>query len=380
MACMHAADIGGLCSDRGWTRSRLILELRRAARIRDMELPSDDSLRRMIREWTNGRRGLSPFYADLLSAAFKIPFIPGRQGEPEDAGAPAEDERIELAKRLNAATIVDKSLIDLLENQTQSLRLLDRRLGAGNLLTQSEAHVNQVVELLKFTLPGGQRAMLGAAAAEAAALAGWQALDQGNLTKAWDFHETAKIAARESGDPTFLAHVATQQAYALLDAERTEDAVLLMQHARFEAGTRVPPLLQSWLLAAEAEAHAACGNEQSSREAMEAASRILPADGVAEELPFLALDTVHLARWRGHCLARLGSTEAVEDLSGALASMDPSFTRAIAGLRCDLALAHSVRGDHTAARKIAQEAADLATRTSSERQRRRITELLTSGS
>jgi hypothetical protein len=384
MTRVYAVDIGTLCDERGWSRTRLMHELRRAAQARSIPLPAEDSLKRMIREWANGRRGLSDLYAELLTHVFGVPILPGRDAGQTDGNShqaqPTEDPESELTQRLDTASTVDGGLVALLEGQTQSFRLLDRRLGAVQLLTQTEAHLGQIIALLRYALPGTQRAALGAAAAEAAALAGWQALDLGKPDQSWDLHETAKTAARETDDPTFLAHVTAQQAYALLDMERTSDALMLMQHARKTAGTKIGALLQAWLWAAEAEALAANSKEREARLAMDTASQLLPNDPVTEELPFLVLDPVHLARWRGCSLALLGADEAIEELTSSLASMDPSFTRARGGMHCDLALAYSAQGDHSAARKEAKKAASLASITSSIRQRKRIAKLLRSGS
>jgi hypothetical protein len=58
------------------------------------------------------------------------------------------------------------------------------------------------------------------------------------------------------------------------------------------------------------------------------ADQQLPRASAEPGLPYLALDEVHLARWRGHSLARLGDTEAIGDLRSALDRMDHSFTSA----------------------------------------------------
>src|SRR5690606_15110886 len=120
-------------------------------------------------------------------------------------------------------------------------------------------------------------------------------------------------------------------------------------------------------------------DEYRAHAALDKAAQALPANPVDETLPFIFLDDVHLARWRGHCLARLGAAEAVDDLTNALTRLDPSFTRAAASLRCDLALAYSVRGQHEEARAEARQAQELADRTASARQRRRIRQLMMSG-
>lgn len=372
MEASHPTDIGALCEDRGWSRARLVHELRRAGRRRSTELPDDDSLKRMVRQWNGGSRKLSPLYAELLGEVFEVTFTEDHPRE-KNFGEQATDG--ELIERLDSAAAVDRDLVRLLEGQTESFRTLDRRLGARLLLSQTEGHLTTSAELLKYSLPGPCRPELASVVAEIAALAGWQALDLGDLKKSWELHDTAKLAARESGDLAALGHVTAQQGYILLDANQPKAALALMQHARTEVSGGIPDVLASWLWAAEAEALAACGEERQARAALDMAAQQLPGPG-GEHLPYVFLDEVHLARWRGHTLARLGAAEAVEDLSSAVTRLDPSFTRAAAGLRCDLALALSVQGNVTEARTEAAKAEDLARKTSSARQRARIKRLL----
>ncbi|WP_391530594.1 hypothetical protein, partial [Candidatus Frankia nodulisporulans] len=338
MTSMRATDIGTLCDGRGWSRARLVHELNRAASARGQRLPGDKSLQRMIRQWNAGDRLPSTFYAELLSAVFGLPISPDRDdGEKETTS----DTTSALAERLRSSATVDIELINLLEDQTESYRNLDRRLGAKRIFSQAESHTKNIQELFSHSIPGEQRTALGAAAAEAAALAGWQALDLGDLDSAWRLHEAAKTAARESGNQSILAHVTAQQGYILLDANRNDDAITLMQSAKSTAQGKVSPLIWSWLCAAEAESLAASGQDAATRKSLDMAAASLNNDD-GEKLPFVFLDEVHLSRWRGHCLARLGAVEAVEDLANALDHLDPTFTRAAAGLHCDLALALSV--------------------------------------
>jgi hypothetical protein len=377
---MDATLIGPLCADRGWSRARLIAELRRAGRERKITLPGDDSLRRMVREWVNGRRGLSDFYAELFTSVFGVPFtsvnLDGRASNRAALTAVADGLSDDLAERLDTAAVVDAELVRLLEAQTQNLRLLDRQLGARRLLEHTELHLRQIGDLMAHCITPGIREPLAAAAAEVAALAGWQALDLGDPAKAWRHHEVAKTAARDAGSPAIVAHVTAQQCYALIDVDRGSDAVTLMQYARQEAGTHVPTVLRSWLWAAEAEALASVGENRAARTALDEASRHLPTKADAE-LPYIVLDETHLRRWRGHCLSRLGAAEAIDELSSALATLDSTFTRAAAALYCDLALAHSVRREHDAAFSAAERSRELATRTASVRQQRRLNRLLT---
>ena len=89
------------------------------------------------------------------------------------------------------------------------------------------------------------------------------------------------------------------------------------------------------------------------------------------------LDQGHLARWRGHCLARLGELSAVDDLTTALDAMSgQQYGRAEVSLRVDLAIALRARNEIDESKGQARRASDLAGRTGSERQRRRIVDLL----
>lgn len=376
MMSMHAKDIGTLCEGRGWSRARLVHELRRTAAARDRRLPGEASLQRMIRQWNAGDRVPSDFYAELLSAVFGVPVSTDRNGGGTEI--PAGDTMLALAERLESSAAVDVELINLLEDQTESYRTLDRRLGAKRIFGQANSHAENIRELFSHSIPGSHRAGLGAAAAEAAALAGWQALDLGELESAWQLHEMAKAAARESESPSILAHVTAQQGYVLLDANRNEDAISLMQSAKSAAQGKVSPLIWAWLCAAEAESLAAAGRDAATRESLDEAAASLSNDA-GEKIPFVFLDEVHLSRWRGHCLARLGAVEAVEDLAAALDRLDPTFTRAAAGLHCDLALALSVQGQYVEARDEARTAETLAQQTASTRQRRRIRRLTSAG-
>jgi hypothetical protein len=55
---------------------------------------------------------------------------------------------------------------------------------------------------------------------------------------------------------------------------------------------------------------------------------MLPAECATADGPYLGLDTVHLARWRGHALARVGDPEAVPVRMGAQRAHGAEFTRA----------------------------------------------------
>jgi tetratricopeptide (TPR) repeat protein len=360
-----------------WKKARVIAGLREAAARRQLVLPSDDSLRRMLAFWENGHRRVSdPMYVELFAEIYGVPPTELGLGEVlEEAAAmvePALEERLSFSD-------IDRELVRLVEAQTQNYRLLDRRHGGAALLQQTCGHVAYLDGLLTHALPGSERDGVAVALAEAAALAGWQALDAGDEARAWRMHERAKAAARDAGDPVTLAHVTAQQAYVLLDVGKAAQAATVVQHAHRRDLGRLPSRLRAWLYAAEGEMHAARGDEAACMRALDQAAAALPRDLEDEGLPFLMLDEANLVRWRGHCRARLGTQDAVDNLTRALDALGGRGSlRAATGLRVDLATALAARGDHSDALDQAQQALHLCHRTGSARQRSRALRLLAS--
>lgn len=359
-----------------WKKARVIAGLREAATRRQLVLPGDASLSRMLAFWENGHRRVSdPMYVELFAEVYGVP--PSELGlvdVPEHVTPTVETE---LAERL-CFSAIDAELVQLVEAQTQNYRLLDRRHG-GALLQQTCGHVAYLDGLLTHALPGSDRNGLAAALAEAAALAGWQSLDAGDEARAWRLHETAKAAARDADDPVTLAHVTAQQAYVLLDVGKLAEAASVVRHAHNQDARRLPSRLRAWLHSAEAEMRAAQQDEVGCMRALDQAEAALPVDVEDIELPFLMLDGANLARWRGHCRARLGARDVVDDLVNALdAPASCGSLRAETGLRVDLATALFVRGQDGDAAFHARQGLHLAERTGSMRQRSRALRLLAS--
>ena len=149
----------------------------------------------------------------------------------------------------------------------------------------------------------------------------------------------------------------------------------MVRAAYEETHAAIPHEVRGWLRAAEAEMAAAAGEESTCRTALDSAAREIGRGAASEDLPYLALDETHLARWRGNCLVLFGDPQTADDLNAALTAMDDSFTRAEASLRCDLAAALHVRGEQDEAKRHLKRARELAQITGSARQRRRIREL-----
>jgi transcriptional regulator with XRE-family HTH domain len=282
----------------------------------------------------------------------------------------------ELLRRISSARYIDSVVIQLFQDETNSIRLLDRRLGAPAVSAKLDAHMGQLQDSLHHTLTPGRRSRLALVLADAAALAGWQAIDTGRLTAAWNHFEIATAAAREADNSSLLAFAAGEQAYVLLDLSESAQALEKIRAVRGQVGNNIPHQLRCWLHAAEAEMAATAGQQDACRSALDhAAEEIGHPLSTADELPYLALNGTHLARWRGNCLVHFGDTATISDLTAALAGMDGTFTRAEAGLRCDLAAALHATGEHHEASLHLGRASELAQLAGSSRQRRRIADL-----
>lgn len=357
-------------SEFGWKVPRLIAALRRCAPQAGMTLGSDKSLKTTISRHENGRVIPGEEWRKLYRLVY------GRTDEELGFATSAAASSAflpvgDLERRLATARRVDMSLVDEMRQQVHHVRLLDRRLGAPSLLEQTRSVMATLTELISYSLKPSVRQALAAVLSDAAALAAWQALDIGAIHQAWGHYETAKTAAREAQSPMLLAHAMGEQVYALHDLGCLTDALSLVQEASRLVRNSGPPLLLSWLSAVEGETQAALADDTCYR-TLERSADLLPDSTEHPDLPFIALDQTHHARWRGHCLAQLGDGEAVDYLTAALADMDTTFVRATAGLRCDLAQALATRGEKDEARKHLRTARHLANQVGSIRQRRRI--------
>ncbi|MGH3533505.1 MAG: hypothetical protein ACRDQG_02175 [Pseudonocardiaceae bacterium] len=331
---------------------------------------------RHLQRLVSGRSpgALRPANARLLERLLGEPITallaPPKTTTARDSNNPAA----ELRQLLDTARRVDHTTITLLHQQLDAIRRLDRQLGAILVRDELNTKIRQVERLTTHSLAPGTREPLAALLSEMHTLAGWQALDLGDLPDSWHHYEHARSAAAQSDSIPHEAHAAAEQAFVLIDAGATRDAVDLLDTARRRAEAAWPRVLRAWLAAAHGEAHAAHGDRSASLHAFDHAAALLP-PGPADDKPYVALDPVHLARWRGHALARFGDPDAITILTGVLTQLDPSFVRAQTALHVDLATAITADGDRDEARTHADHAGRLAVQVGSVRQRRRIATL-----
>jgi tetratricopeptide (TPR) repeat protein len=311
----------------------------------------------------------------LLEAMFGRP-IAELLGPPAEAGNRPSDPKDEVARelqaRLDSSSRVDRATVDLFQQKVDLTRILDRRLGGLGLLGELQELTRQLDEVLHHTLRPDIRSALARVLVDCSSLAGWQSLDHGDIRQAWQHYEHAKTAALEARSTDLEAYANAEQAVILLDMGATQYAVELTEYARSLTNPATPPALRSWLAAAHGEACAARGNRDECLRAFDHAAQLMPATPDPTQTPYIVFDRVHLTRWRGSALARIGDTEAIAVLSEALNNLDPSFARAEAALRIDLACTFTASGEKDAAAEHAQRARQIALTIGSVRQRNRL--------
>jgi hypothetical protein len=293
---------------------------------------------------------------------------------PRERRSFADDDG-EFRALLRTSARIDGTVLNLLRDQLNATRRLDRQLGAILAHDEVVAKIRQVGKLIGHSVMPTTREALAALLSELRTLAGWQALDLGNVSQSWQHYEQGKLAANEPANPAFEAHTWAGQAFVLLDVGDSAAAVDLMATVRQGAERKTDRLLRSWLAAAHGETLAADGQCSASLRAFDHAAALLPDDVRQHDGPYLALDSVHLGRWRGHALARVGEPEATEVLTDALDRLDPTFVRAETALRVDLATAFAAMHEREQAHEHIGRAQALAADIGSARQHRRLERL-----
>jgi tetratricopeptide (TPR) repeat protein len=356
---------------RGYSAQQVIDMMLRRAEMLGIPVMSPTSLKTKLSSWENGRTAVSPTYQRLFRDIYGL--TNEELGFPEalDAG-----EVEELRSRLTIARSVDAGTVELFRQQVENARHIDRRFGGITVLDELRSHMTQIERLLDYSTMRGQREELAGVLTEAAALAGWEALDRNAIRQSWDHHERAKAGAREAGSAQLLAHSLAQQAFILIDIGEVKAAVEQLDEARTLAKHSAPALLRSWLAAAHGEGLAAAGERDEALRVFDVADELLPNDPVNPDLPFLFLGGGHLDRWRGNAMSKLGEPDAIEQLTNVLPRLPPEFTRAKAFVLVDLAYAYAAAGDREAALTHARQAKRLAMQIKSDRQLRRLNNLV----
>ncbi|WP_067470548.1 helix-turn-helix domain-containing protein [Nocardia amamiensis] len=304
-------EIKSARTERGWSQAQLLGAMRTQAAQQAISLMTPESLRVALSRWENGHTKPDTVHSRLLRQVLELPSRP--------MGTPETD-----------------SLFGVLENHTNSLRLLDRRFGAPAARLQTAAHVT-ALETMWQNAAGADRTVIARAQADAAALAAWQDFDVGDFVAATEHYALARTAASRADDVVLLAHTIGEESVMLAETGRASAA--LGQIARAERMPGLPPLLRSWLSATRAQVTTySPGMSAAAREALTIAEVLLPdRQGEDNDLPFIAHDATHLARWAGHILAQLGDPAAAAITRESMRAIPEDFVRARCAQQLDLA-------------------------------------------
>lgn len=338
---------------RGWSQARLISALQEQADRDHVVLMTTASLRVALSRWENGHVVPDGVHSRLLCRVLELD----------------EADIQQIPNALDGAG--DESLFALLTSHTNSLRLLDRRLGAPAVRVQTRCHVT-VLESLWRGAVGADRVSIARAQADTAALAAWQDLDVGDYRSASEHYMLARRAASRAADPVLLAHAIGE--HAILLAETGKAAIAAAHVAKAEAMPMLPMLLRSWLAATNAQVSAGLpGQGPSVRAALARAEADLVRSTAGDEIamPYLALNAVHLQRWQGHILVRSGDPAGADATRAALNELPREFVRARCGQLLDMAEANLGGGGWEETRELLDTAGSTIAQLGSVRLRKR---------
>jgi len=282
--------------------------------------------------------------------------------------------------------LVRAELLAHYESLTDNYRQIDYQAGARAVYGDTVTHLNRLMtaaDHVPSELYGRYIALLG----DTAQLAAWLAIDSQDYSTARHFCSIALSSAEEGEDPTLHSYVLGVMSYIHLHAQRGNEAVRLLDSALRIANTPrfgVNPAVRSWLHEALAEAHAFAGNHAAGAKALAEAERLfdtVQADDVPHWLGFYNAEE-HATRLKGRCLLRLGDARAaITALDSACELLPEQYVRERSGTLIDLAAAHLLESgkaapEPEAAADTAHEAWQLALQTDSQRNQRRVRELL----
>ena len=276
-------------------------------------------------------------------------------------------------------TRVTEAVIEDFELLTSTYRHLDYREGSGRVSADVATHLRTMLEVSNRTTNSTAHRRLLRAAGDAAQLAGWLAIDGRQYGQAEGFCRLAVSLAEKTNDRALHAYSLGVISYIHLHANDGKAALGVLDTAQDLANRGAPAAVRSWLREAAGEAYGALGQVRPGLAALAEAERAfdgVDANNVPVWLEFYNADC-HAARLKGRCLTRLRRPrDATRALYEALTLLPASFVRERSGTLIDLAVAYVQMGQIEQACDVACQAEALARRTGSERNRKRLRELL----
>ncbi|MDG4764402.1 helix-turn-helix transcriptional regulator [Solwaraspora sp. WMMD406] len=274
--------------------------------------------------------------------------------------------------------VTDGVIADL-ETLTDTYRHLDYREGSGRVSAEVANHLKTMLGVSNRTPTGATHRRLLRAAGDAAQLAGWLAIDAQKYDQAEGYCRLAVSLAEKANDRALHAYGLGVISYIRLHAGDGKGALDVLSVAQSLVPGRSAPAVRSWLSEAVGEAYGFLGQPKTGITALVEAERTFDAvvpDTTPVWLGFYNAEC-HAARLKGRCLTRLRQPrQATRSLYEALTLLPATFVRERAGTLIDLATAYVQMRQVEQACDVARQADVISRRTGSERNRRRLRELL----
>lgn len=298
---------------RGWSQTRLVLELQAAAARRGTELPETSVLKTQISRWENGHRVPDEFYRRLLQDAFGL--------TAPELGFVSDDRPIGSDSTLPAG-MVGPDLLDHLQASLTHLASLDATTGPQAVLALAREQARFVTGLVRGA-SGSERTHVLRVATRLSEFTGWLHQDAGDLDQAVRWTDQAVSLAAEAVDPELSAYAVMRRSNIDTDA-RNDHAALARASSALENTALDDPRLSGVLLRQRAVAHAMVGDEAACRRDLDNALQMVTTNGVGQSAPSLVpyVTTSYIEMEAANCYLRLGR---YNDALGILAQSIPAW-------------------------------------------------------
>jgi tetratricopeptide (TPR) repeat protein len=341
MAGSGSNTLRAVLKELGWSRTRLVAELRRQAASSGDTLPATESLIAMVSRWVNNHQQPSDFYRDLLARTLGRPRAELFSDETSRLELAAEAEPWLLARALEASS-VGQAALEALEQAVGGFARSYPSTAPTVLARPVLEHFRDVTRLLDSPLPVARRARLAVVAGHLAGLAGSLAFDLRDEAKARAYFTVAVQGADDAGSPDLAAWALATRSLIPTYTGDPAAALRLLQEAQDRARGHVSSSRLAWLAALEARAHAGLGDVAASRIALGRADRAMErAEPEGGRFATDFFDRPRLAGFRGSSHLLLGQPKAAQAaLADVLALRDPADVKGRSLARLDLAQAY----------------------------------------
>jgi tetratricopeptide (TPR) repeat protein len=259
----------------------------------------------------------------------------------------------------------DTACVAVVQTTVAQLFDIEHHTPARVLLPTVGRQLDDIAELLRGTAESELRERLVAHGGEAAALAGWLALDCGDTDTAHRYWDGAMAAARNTADGPLLACVLTYLSYAAMERDDPNGAWQLAHTATEHAGEE--PHAQAWMNLRAAQAVARLGDigsaQASLKLAREWALDIGPPPAPDDATPpwVRFVDRAYLWAMAADVLTRIGDLDnAYEAAVRAYSTLSSNRTKTRAVILTQVAYTLAYLGGTERAAEHAKDALELA--------------------